>query len=325
MLRAALWSVLHQTYRDFEVVVSDNASDDDLEAEVLATNDTRVRYFKQKENIGGAANFRFLQTVATGEYVLFLGSDDLLLPNCLEKAVDALDTQPQRGGVVYMAAHYNAHGFEYLSAMPDRGYATGEEYEDDLAVRDFPYASPTLCLYRRSTFERLGGWDATLLAVIDLDLYSKMIRFGGGMIYLHEVLAIMRLHDDRMSTSSDGHWDFYHDVMLLAAKPELLWKHGYRARAVATQLLLDWRQGRSPYRTLQYIYRTGAVGSVLFYMPWEILRRAQIKLRLPFERRTSSRTQKSTLSGRPANFDRNAFDAFWRTSEHVRGQGAVII
>src|SRR5438874_840899 len=119
MLRATLWSVLRQTYQDLEVIISDNASEEDIKAEVVAANDSRVHYFRQDNNIGAAANFRFLQTLPTGQYVLYLCSDDLLLPDCVEKAVSALEMQPHRGGAVYMAAHYSDKGFEYLSTMPD--------------------------------------------------------------------------------------------------------------------------------------------------------------------------------------------------------------
>src|ERR1035441_140748 len=152
MLRAILWSLLRQTFQNFEVIISDNASEEDTEAEVVAMKDSRMRYVRQKKNIGGAANFRFLQTLPRGEYVLFLCSDDLLLPDCLAKAVAALDSQPRCGGVVYMAAHYSENGFQFLSNMPDRDYAGAAEYEDDRTVRDFRFASlPT----SRREIERL--------------------------------------------------------------------------------------------------------------------------------------------------------------------------
>lgn len=318
MLRATLWSVLRQTYQDFEVIVSDNASEEDIEAEVVAMKDSRVRYIRQEKNIGGAANFCFLQALPRGDYVLFLCSDDLLLPDCLAKAVRALDSQPHRGGVVYMAAHYSEEGFQFLSNMPDRDYAAASEYVDDCAVKNFRFASPSLCLYRRITFERLGGWNPSLLAALDWELYSRMIRCGGGLIFLHDVLAIMRLHEDRMSNTSALHWGFYHDLMLLSAQPEHQWGGAFRAMAVMDQLLWDWRLKRSPRRTLEHARNTKVFPRVLWHLPWEILRRTVLKLRKIFGRSTQDHIAGPTSFKLHGNCDREGLERFWRASEMVR-------
>jgi GT2 family glycosyltransferase len=318
MLRATLWSLLRQTFQNFEVIIGDNASEEDTEAEVVAMKDSRMSYVRQEKNIGGAANFLFLQTLPRGEYVLFLCSDDLLLPDCLAKSVAALDSQPRCGGVVYMAAHYSENGFQFLSNMPDRDYAGAAEYEDDHAVRDFRFASPSLCLYRRAVFECLGGWNPNLLAVIDWDLYSRMIRCGGGLVFLHDVLAIMRLHGDRMSNTSALHWEFYHDVMLMSAQPEYQWGGAYRARTVVEQLLWDWRLRRSPRQTLVHAFRTKAISETLFYLPSEILRRLRLKVDVIFRDGRQAGVESITSSQSPRQCDLETLNKFWRDSELVR-------
>jgi glycosyltransferase involved in cell wall biosynthesis len=325
MFRATLWSVLRQTYSNLEVIVSDNASDEDLQAEVAAAKDTRVRYYRREKNFGGPDNFFFLEAFPKGKYVVFLCSDDLLMPHCLARAVTAIEAQPQCGGAVYMAAHYNAEGFQFLSTMPERRYAAAPDYATDRAVRDFRFAAPSLCLYRRDTFESLGGWNRSLVAVGDWDLYAKTVRRGGGMVFVHEVLAIIRLHEARDSNTTALHWGFYHDVMLLASKPELLWERKFRARAVVEQLLWDWRLGRSPYKTLEHAYQTRAVGNILLNLPQEILRRVFVKLHHVFVARASQQSKPSVMSASTASFDRGAFDSFWRTSERIRLQGATTI
>jgi glycosyltransferase involved in cell wall biosynthesis len=318
MFRATLWSVLRQTYTDFDVTISDNASEEDIEAEVAATRDPRVRYIRQPVNLGDAANFRALQTMARGEYVLFLCSDDLLLPDCLSKAVRALDEHPHLGGAVYMAAHYGEEGFKFLSSMPDRDHATGAEYIEDRAVRDFRFASPSLCLYRRTAFERLGGWRADLHAVIDWEMYSRMVRNGGGVMFLHDVLAIMRLHENRASNTTALHWGFYHDVMKLSAQPEHPWGGAYRAKAIVNQLVCDWRLRQSPRRTLAHAHETGAFPGVLLYFPWEIARRLGVKLKTAVGRSDPAHVAGSTGLASSVRAEREALDRFWHASEAVR-------
>lgn len=320
LFRATLWSVLQQTFPDFEVLVSDNASEEDLKADVIAANDPRVRYFRQKTNIGGQKNFLFLQTKAAGEYVLFLCSDDLLMPDCLAKAVAAMDAQPQRGAAVYKAAHYSDQGFQYLSTMPEREFAAEAEYASDRSVRDFKYTSPSLCFYRRAVFDRLGRWDENLIAAGDWEMYSRVARCGGGVLFLHDVLAIMRLHDDRDSHTHALHWGFYHDVLLLATRPELRWGNSYRARVVVEQLLWDWRLKRSPRRTLAYAYNMGAIPAVVLYLPWEIMRRVGLKLRwllgFPPEPALAPATTANSIS----RSDIDSWNAFWNASETIRAQ-----
>lgn len=317
MFRATLWSVLNQSFRDMEIIVSDNVSQEDLKAEIDAANDPRVRYIRREKNLGGAENFAFLQAFPKGEYVLFLCSDDLLLPACVEKAVAALDADPERGGVLYMAAHYGDDGFHYLSTMPDHACATASEYARDSAVRDFRYTSPSLMLFRRAVFEQLGGWNRRLKAVIDWEMYSRMVRHGQGMMFLHEALAIMRLHGDRDSNTTALNWGFYHDIMLLSASPEYSHGNAHRMSVILEQLMRDLRQKRSPWRTLKHALDTGAFPATLLYLPWEILRRTAGKLGAFFAAGKGASLLPSP-NDTPAHFDKSAFDRFWHATESVR-------
>lgn len=312
ILRATLQSVLRQTFTDLEIVISDNASDDDLAEEIGAVHDPRLRYIRQPRNLGAAGNFHFLEGAASGEYVLFLCSDDLLLPHCLAKAVEVLDADPSRGAVVYMAAMYGDGGYSHVSHMPSRLFATRQDYDRDQTVRDFRYAAPSLCLYRLQTFLALGGWDKRLQAAFDWEMYARTILRGGGVAYLREILAIMRLHEDRVSTTSALGWGFYHDAMLLAAPHEYRWGGPYRAMAFVEQFLLDWRTRRSPSATFRHARRTGATLDVLFFLPYELLRRAATRLRRPT--RATARAGDETLPRKT----RETLDALWRASEAMR-------
>lgn len=312
LLRATLQSVLLQTFREFEVVISDNASEEDLLAEVTAAGDSRIRYIRQDQNLGAAGNFHFLEGAACGDYVLFLCSDDLLLPDCLAKAVAALDENPQRGAALYRAAHYSRDGLLHVSAMPERRFALRIDYERDASVRMFRYAAPSLCLYRRRDFLALGGWDKRLQAAFDWEMYARTLVRGGGVIFLDDVLAIMRLHDERVSTTSALRWGFYHDAMLLSAKDEYRWGGAYRAMAFLEQLLWDWRLRRSPARTLTHALRSGATLDLILYLPYEVSRRVVGRLRAP--------VSETSHEGRDAvaHEQRAVLDDFWRASEALR-------
>ncbi len=96
-LRAALDSILAQTYKNFEVMVSDNASADDTEevCREYAKRDPRINYIRQKRNIGGILNRSFVRARARGEYFVELCDDDLLAPTFLEKCIARLEAHPE--------------------------------------------------------------------------------------------------------------------------------------------------------------------------------------------------------------------------------------
>lgn len=87
-------SVQEQTFQDFRIIVSDNASTDDTVAVVESIGDPRVELIRQSENIGPQRNFNALIQATRAEYVKMFCADDVLLPEALERQVEALRNTP---------------------------------------------------------------------------------------------------------------------------------------------------------------------------------------------------------------------------------------
>jgi glycosyltransferase involved in cell wall biosynthesis len=96
-LRDAMDALLRQTYTDFELVISDNASTDSTAqiCQEYAANDERIRYVRQPENIGAAPNHNVLVSYARGRYFKWASHDDLYAPTLLEACIAALDDHPE--------------------------------------------------------------------------------------------------------------------------------------------------------------------------------------------------------------------------------------
>jgi glycosyltransferase involved in cell wall biosynthesis len=94
VLRATLDSLLAQTFADFEILVSDNASTDETPAicEEYVARDPRVRYVRQAENVGAPHNWNFVAQHARGRYFKWASSNDLLEPDMVQACVDALES-----------------------------------------------------------------------------------------------------------------------------------------------------------------------------------------------------------------------------------------
>ena len=92
-LRETLDAILAQTYRDFELIISDNASTD-ATAQICrqyAFNDKRIRYYPMEENIGASRNFNRVFQLSSGQYFKWAAHDDLIASSYLAQCVEVLD------------------------------------------------------------------------------------------------------------------------------------------------------------------------------------------------------------------------------------------
>ena len=97
LLSEAIESLLTQTFTDFEIVISDNASTDATEeiARRFADQDKRIRYYRNETNIGLAPNFNRVFALANNPaYFKWAAHDDLYKPTFLQRCVEVLDSEP---------------------------------------------------------------------------------------------------------------------------------------------------------------------------------------------------------------------------------------
>ena len=95
-IRYAIDSILNQTYDDFELIISDNASTDETQNICLEYKDRdhRIRYYRNKKNIGAPENYNRVFLLSSGEYFKRAAYDDVLAPSYLEKCISVLDSDP---------------------------------------------------------------------------------------------------------------------------------------------------------------------------------------------------------------------------------------
>jgi glycosyltransferase involved in cell wall biosynthesis len=187
-LEIALRSLVSQTYGDFELIISDNASTDRT-AEIcqdFAKVDPRVRYSRNEKNVGANPNFNRVLDLARGEYFRWAAYDDICQPGYLEHCVKALDAD--RGAVL---AHTQ-------TAIIDEAGRTIETTLDSLRALGLDpneIDDPTRQLADPSPVKRFA----------QVLLHTK---------WCFEIFALMRTHVLR---ETGGHGDFYgSDKVILA-------------------------------------------------------------------------------------------------------------
>jgi glycosyltransferase involved in cell wall biosynthesis len=189
-LADAIESVLRQTYEPFEVVVVNDGSPDDTAA-VAARYP--VRYVEQG-NAGLAAARNAGLAHARGEFVVFLDADDRLLPDALRVNTSRLIENPALAFVAG-ASRYVARDGTPLPTDPPR-IPAGDVYA--MLLRRNRIRMPGMAMFRRAVFAAVGGFDVTLDACADYDVYLRITRRFPAA--LHDVLvAEYRRHDANMS------------------------------------------------------------------------------------------------------------------------------
>ncbi len=95
-LKETLKSILNQTFGNFELIISDNASTDatDKICRAYALKDERIRYYRNEKNLGAAKNYNQLVAMAKGNYFKWAAADDLIDPEYLALCVNILDNNP---------------------------------------------------------------------------------------------------------------------------------------------------------------------------------------------------------------------------------------
>lgn len=111
-LEATLKSLLSQTFQDFEIIISDNASTDSTPGlcRDYCQQDPRIHYYRAEVNQGPGWNYNRVFDLAIGEYFKWQAHDDLIAPEFLEKSVAVLDQQPEVLLCYCDTAHVDDHG-----------------------------------------------------------------------------------------------------------------------------------------------------------------------------------------------------------------------
>jgi glycosyltransferase involved in cell wall biosynthesis len=194
-VRRAITSVLAQTCQDLEIVVVDDGSTDSTVAAVAAIHDHRIRIVRHGRNRGGAAARNSGIRATTAPFVAFLDSDDEWVPAKLERQLEIFERAGDDLGLVYAGVERIRPDGRVEVDIPSRR----SNLAGTLLVQNV-IGETSVGMVRRSVFERVGGFDETLPASQDLDLWLRICeRFRADVV--PEVLVRVTKGNDRSRIS----------------------------------------------------------------------------------------------------------------------------
>jgi GT2 family glycosyltransferase len=195
-VREAIESVLAQTYRDFELLIVDDASTDGTAEAAAAFGDPRIRVLANERNLGQVPSLNRGLQEARGGYVARLDADDVCLPERLERQVAVLDDDES---VALVGT--------WLDVVDERGRLWAKlrgrvrdfpEFLFAILADRYPWGHPSL-MFRRDVVLDLGGYDETLAPSEDKDLYRRLALARREARCVEAALVRYRRHERQLS------------------------------------------------------------------------------------------------------------------------------
>jgi cellulose synthase/poly-beta-1,6-N-acetylglucosamine synthase-like glycosyltransferase len=207
LLERAIQSVLRQSYGDFTLLVSDNASEDDTARTAASFEDSRIVYRPTDRAISRPENFNRLIDLSETEFLVMLSDDDELHPDHLALTLDALKHRP-RAGMAHTSYSIVDMLGDPIFVHPDARrtdtegvvrYESGPEFIDR-AMRSGPTVCLSSAVFRRAALAGAGGLQPEDGGIDDFSLQLR-IATDWDFAYLPRELAYLRAHTDADSSA----------------------------------------------------------------------------------------------------------------------------
>lgn len=251
--RESIESVLAQTYDNWELIIVNDASPEDIDSIIRLYTDPRIRYYRNERNYGAkrlVEQWNYCLSLARNDYVLCIGDDDLLLPHCLKTYAQLILQNPDiailhgqtdiinQKGVLMRHTASRPHWESAMSMLYHRTMSHREQF-----IGDF-------CFQRKKLLKQGGFYNLPYAWGSD-DITALLLANETGIINTEEVVFIYRDHANSITRHS--HISGKVQAVLLESK----WKYKYLHRSVQNEQDEKYRQQLKrnlPLHTLRKIY-----------------------------------------------------------------------
>lgn len=188
----AIESVLNQTFQDFELLISDDCSPDNTVDIIKKYTDSRIKTNFFKKNQGAATNHRYLIEQATGKYIALINSDDVWLPERLEKQVNFMENNSEYSACFSWASFIDENNTPIMQdtkifMQPNR---TQGEWLSHFFTQGNCICHPSM-LIKKEVYTAIGTYNPALRQLPDFYEWIQVVKNYKIYIY-QEVLVLHR-------------------------------------------------------------------------------------------------------------------------------------
>lgn len=193
-LRETILSALYQSYRNIEIIIVDDCSEDQSMSIAYSFEDSRIRIYKNETNVGMVNNWNKALCYARGEYAILLHGDDRLYVTSVEKKI-ALMKMRKDVVIAFSASNVingeneilmERHPFRKKMIMDGRKLAKYSYLTKNI------YGEPGNIMFRTAMARELGGFAKNTIYATDWDLWLRISCYGR-VAYTNEVLMDYRI------------------------------------------------------------------------------------------------------------------------------------
>jgi glycosyltransferase involved in cell wall biosynthesis len=172
-LQECITSIQASSFRDFEILIVDDASTDNTWeiAERLASADSRIKLYRNASNLGQFRNRNRAAELATGEFLKYVDSDDIIYPHSIELMLNAVDRDSE---IALALSHSESEAEAPYPIILD----PEECFRRQFLGRGVLSCGPSSAIIRTRDFHAVGGFTGKYGVVLDIDLWLRLAARG---------------------------------------------------------------------------------------------------------------------------------------------------
>ena len=204
-LKESIDSIINQTYADFELIIVNDASPEDVDSIVASYSDERIQYYRNEKNIGGTdlvAQWNYCISYAKGEYLILASDDDIYSLEYLEKMDTLVQRYPETNVFRCRVKRFDNSGRILQIDGYEGEFLTKIEYLHLWTAKHIGSGIPFV-IFKRDALMETGGFVNYPLAWFSDDATILKLADNGIGIYSKETLFSFRYSNENISTAKN--------------------------------------------------------------------------------------------------------------------------
>jgi len=194
-------SILNQTYKNFEIIISDDNSKDNSENIIKSYKDQRINFYKNNTNIGPALNSNKSIQLSNCDYILILPSDDILREDALE--IYLKEIEYNNADVLFCWCQTIDENDNEIDSY--NMFLSNQKRDHDKLLNELFYNQNFLMgpgvFIKKKLFDLIGNYNENLLQSQDLEMWIRILTSGYKIKIVSEKLIKYRIHNENLSNN----------------------------------------------------------------------------------------------------------------------------